>query len=190
MFQSWTKKEVGKFILCFILFFALVLCTELPGFLSPMYWAFHPIFVAFFAAGPVTCVLSMKRGFGSAAALPLLWFIGMKCIGELGMPLMWMGALVMILAAEAVHMALGCESLRSIRVSAILAALAPSAVIWPLYFQTKEFVGRATAEMDQAYASKLGSYGTVGMFLLMIVLSVILALISERVAEKIMQIKE
>ena len=190
MFQSWTKKEAGKFILCFILFFALVLCTELPGYLNPMYWAFHPIFTAFLAAGPVTCVLSMKRGFGSAAVIPLLWFIGMKLIGELGMPLMWIGALVMIIVTEVVHMGLGCENLRSIRVSAVIAALVPSAVIWPLYFQTEEFVGRATAEMDQAYASQLGSYGTIGMFVLMIVLSVVLATISERVAERILKIKE
>ena len=190
MFRSWTKKEVGKFVLCFVLTFALVLCTELPGFLSPTYWAFHPICAAFLAAGPVTCVLSMKRGFGSAAALPLLWFIGMKLIGELGMPLMWMGALAMIVAAEVVHIALGCEGQLSIRVSAVLAALVPSAVIWPLYFQTEEFVGRATAEMDQAYAAKLGSYGTTGMFLLMIVFSAGTALLSERIAEKIMKIKE
>ena len=190
MFQSWKKKEIGIFILCFVLYFALVLCTELPGFLSPMYWAFHPIFTAFLAAGPVTCVLSMKRGFGSAAAIPRLWFIGMKFIGELGMPLMWTGALVMIIVAEVVHMALGCESLRSIRVSAVLAALVPSAVIWPLYFQTEEFVRRATAEMDQTYASQLGSYGTIGMFALMIILSIVLAAISERVAEKILKIKE
>ena len=189
MFQSWKKKEVGKFILCFILFFALVLLTELPGYLSPMYWAFHPICAAFLAAGPVTCVLSMKRGFGSAAALPLLWFIGMKLIGELGMPLMWMGALVMVAVAEIVHMVLGYENLRSIRVSAVLAAIVPSAVIWPLYLQTEEFVGRATEEMNHAYASSLGSYGTIGMFVLMIILSVVTATISERVAEKILKIR-
>lgn len=190
MFQPWTKKEVGKFILCFVLFFALVLCTELPGFLSPLYWAIHPVFAAFLAAGPVTCVLTMKRGFGSAAAVPLLWFIGMKLIGELGMPLMWIGALAVIAVAEIVHMALGCKSLRSIRVSAVIAALAPSAVIWPLYFQTETFVGRAAEEMDQAYAAGLGSYGTIGMFILMIVLSVVLAVISERIAEKIMKVRD
>ena len=190
MFQPWTKKEAGKFILCFVLFFALVLGTELPGFLSPMYWAFHPILAAFFAAGPVTCVLCMKRGFGSAAAIPLLWFIVMKLIGELGMPLMWISALAMIVVAEIVHMALGCENLRSIRVSAVLAALVPSAAIWPLYLQTDVFVGRAMEEMDQAYATKLGSYGTIGFFILMSVLSIVMAIISERVAEKIMKIKK
>lgn len=173
-----------------MLFFVLVLGTELPGFLSPMYWAFHPIFAAFFAAGPVTCVLCMKRSFGSAAAVPLLWFIGMKLIGELEMPLMWISALAMIIAAEIVHMDLGCESLRSIRVSAVLAALVPSAAIWPLYLQTDVFVGRAMEEMDQAYAAKLGSYGTIGMFFLMLVLSVVMAAISERAAEKIMKVKK
>jgi hypothetical protein len=32
------------------------------------------------------------------------------------------------------------------------------------YLQTDEFAGRATAEMDQAYAAQLGSYGTIVMF--------------------------
>ena len=190
MFQSWTKKEAGKFILCFILFFVLVLLTELPGYLSPLYWALHPVCAAFLAAGPVTCVLSMKRGFGSAAALPLLWFIVMKLMGELGMPLMWIGALVMIVVAEVVHMALGCDNLRSIRVSAVLAALTTSTIIWPLYFQTKEFVTRAADEMNQTYASALSSYGKPVMFILMIVLSVIAATVSERIAERIMKIKK
>ncbi len=32
------------------------------------------------------------------------------------------------------------------------------------YLQTDEFAGRATTEMDQAYAAQLGSYGTIVMF--------------------------
>ena len=70
-------------------FFAGVLATQLPGYLSPLYWAVYPVFASFVAAGPLTCMMDMKPGFGSAAIFPVLWFIVYRCMGELGMPVMW-----------------------------------------------------------------------------------------------------
>lgn len=84
MFQSWTKKEVVKCIVCFAVFFALVLATQLPGFLSPLYWALFAAPAAFVSAGPLTCVMGMKRGFGSTAAVPLLWFHRLPLYGRAG----------------------------------------------------------------------------------------------------------
>ena len=33
MFTKWTRKEAARFFICFAVFFALVLLTQLPGFL-------------------------------------------------------------------------------------------------------------------------------------------------------------
>ena len=49
MFTKWNKKEVLTFIICFAVFFALVLATQLPGFASPLYWAMFPALSAFVA---------------------------------------------------------------------------------------------------------------------------------------------
>lgn len=75
MFTKWTKKESLKAAICFVVFFAGVLATQLPGYLSPLYWAIYPVFAAFVAAGPLTCMMDMEPGFGSAAIFPVLWFI-------------------------------------------------------------------------------------------------------------------
>ena len=189
MFQSWSKKEVGKFILCFVCYFVLIIAIEIPGFASPLYWAIVPIFTAFVAAGPATCVLSMKRGFGSAAILPLLWLIVMRLLGELSMPLMWVGAIVLIVLAEVIHMAFGCTKLRGIRISAVIAALVPSVTIWPLYFQQARFVELAAEEMGADYAAGLAHYGKPALFVVMTVVSIIAALLSERISEKIAKVE-
>lgn len=186
MFTKWTKREVLTFVICFVALFALVLATQLPGFLSPLYWAMFPVLSAFVAAGPLTCVMSMKRGFGSAAVLPSLWLIVYKLIGEMGMTLMWVGALALIVLAELVHMLLGPGKPVSIRISAVIAALVPSAAIWPLYFQKAVFLKAAAEEgMSAAYVTGLDQYGSIGVFVLMIVLSCVTATLSERISEKI-----
>ncbi len=83
MNRRWKKKEIFSIFLCFVVFFALILATQLPGFASPLYCTLFPIPAAFVAAGPLTCVMSGKRGFGSTAALPLLCFLLYRCMGEL-----------------------------------------------------------------------------------------------------------
>ena len=188
MFQRWTKKEILRFILCFAAFFVLVLATQLPGFLSPLYWAIFPVFAAFVAAGPLTCVMNMKRGFGSTAAIPLLWFIVYRCMGELGMPFMWAWIITLIVIGEIVRKLIGYETLRSIRVCVPLMSLVPMGNIAPLYLSKTAFLQRAAAETDAAYVAALDKYGTILMFILVLVFAVALAVISERISEKILKI--
>lgn len=190
MFNKWTGKQLLKLFLCFAAFFVLVLLTQLPGYLSPLYWAICPVLSAFFAAGPITCVMDMKRGFGSAGVLPLLWFILYRCIGEMGMPFMWGWVIAVIIIAEIVHKLLGYGTRRSIRVCAPLASLATFGMLSPLYLQKSAFLARAAAEMDPAYVESLDRYGTPLMFVIVFVLAVGLAVLSERVTEKILKIKE
>ena len=190
MVNKWTGKQVLKLFLCFAAFFLLVLLTQLSGYMSPFYWAICPLLSAFFAAGPITCVMDMKRGFGSAAVLPLLWFILYRCIGEMGMPLMWVWVIAVIVIVEIVHKLMGYGSLKSIRVCAPLASLATFGMLIPLYLQKSAFLARAEAEMDPAYVAGLDKYGTLWMFALVLVLAVCLAVLSERVTEKILKIKK
>jgi len=116
MYTKWTRKEAARFFICFAVFFALVLLTQLPGFLSPLYWALFPILSAFVAAGPLTCVMDMKRGFGSTAVIPLLWLIVYKCIGEFSISLMWIWIVALLVIGEIVRRAIGYERPAGIRV--------------------------------------------------------------------------
>ncbi|MCR4963342.1 MAG: MptD family putative ECF transporter S component [Firmicutes bacterium] len=190
MFQCWTKKEVLNFLLCFAVFFVLVLATQLPGFLSPLYWAMFSVFAAFVAAGPLTCVMDRKRGFGSTAAIPLLWFLVYRCMGELGMPLMWVWIIALIVAGEILRKYIGYEKLQSIRVCVPLMSLVPMGNIAPLYLAKDAFLQRAAAEMGAGYVAGLDKYGTFGMFVLVLVLSLALATVSERISEKILKINQ
>lgn len=188
MFKKWTKKETWKAILCFAVYFVLVLATQLPGFLSPLYWAMFPVFSAFVAAGPLTCVMDMKRGFGSAALLPVLWFIVYRCMGELGMSQMWIWIVSVIVIGEAVRACIGYGKLSSIRACVPIMGLVPMGNIAPLYLSKDAFLQRAAAEMDQDYVAALDRYGTVWMFILVLALSLAVAAVSERISEKILKI--
>ena len=59
----------------------------------------------------------------------------------------------------------------------------------PLYLQKNTFLKRAAAEMDAAYVADLNKYGTIWMFVLVLVLAAGLAVVSERLTEKILKIK-
>lgn len=88
MFQPWTKKEIVKFILSFAVFFALVLATQLPGFLSPLYWAVFPVFSAFAAAGPADVRDGYEAGIRIDGCHSSVMVSCLPLHGELGMPLM------------------------------------------------------------------------------------------------------
>ena len=158
---------------CFVIYFALILVSELPGYASPLYWVLCPVVAAFLGAGPLTCVMNMGKGIGGAAVLPVLWFIVMKLMGEFSMPLMIIGMLCMIILAEVVRGCVGYEKKSSIRAATPFLSLIVFASFLPLYFQTAAYSGNAMAEMGAEYGAKIASYGNFGMFLLVLVLSVI-----------------
>lgn len=185
MFTKWSKKESLRALICFAVFFAGVLATQLPGFLSPLYWAIYPVFAAFVAAGPLTCMMEMKPGFGSAAILPVLWFIVYRCVGELGMPVMWVICFAFIIAAEIIRKMMDYSDPGSIRAAAPVAALSAGCMVFPLYVSKSAFIARAAAEMDPSYVAGLDKYGTVCMFLVVTALSILTASISERLTERI-----
>ena len=190
MLNRWTGKQLLRLFGCFAAFFLLVLLTQLPGYMSPFFWTICPLLSAFAAAGSITCVMDMKRGFGSAAVLPLLWFILYRCIGEMGMPLMWIWVIAVIVIAEIVHKLMRYGTLKSIRVCAPLASLATFGMLIPLYFQKNAFLARAASEMDPTYVAGLDRYGTLWMFALVLALAVGLAVLSERLTEKILKIEK
>lgn len=185
MFTKWSKKEVGKFVLCFVIMFVLILLTELPGFLSPFYWSVFSIGSAFVAVGPITYVMNMKKGFGSSAVLILLWFLLNRCVGELGMPLMWIWILAVAVIVEVLRAIIGYDKITSIRVCAPIAALTPFAPIAPLYFSKEEFLSKALEEMSSDYVAGLDKYGTILTCVIVLVLMLVVGIIGERLTEKI-----
>ena len=58
--------------------------------------------------------------------------------------------------------------------------------VMPLYVSKSTFIARAAEEMDSAYAAGLDKYGTVWMFIIVVILSIVTALVSERLTEKIL----
>lgn len=188
--KNWTKKEWLRCLLCFVIYFALILVSEFPGYVSPLYWVLCPVVAAFLGAGPLTCVMNMGKGIGGAAVLPVLWFILMKLMGEFSMPLMIIGMLCMMILAEVVRGIVGCEKKSSIRAATPFLSLIVFASFLPLYFQTDAYYNGALEEMGAEYAAKIASYGSFGMFLLVLVLCVIAGMISERLSEKILKMEE
>lgn len=187
MFTKWSKREVKKLIVCFVVMFVLILMTELPGFMSPFYWSVFSIGSAFLAVGPITYVMHMKKGFGSAAILPFLWLLVNRLAGELSMAFMWGWCIVIMIVAEVVRKIIGYQSDTGIRICAPIAALTPFAPIVPLYFQKEAFIARATeiGEMTKEYISTMASYSSIPRGLLIIVIMLIVAVIGERLTEKI-----
>lgn len=185
MFTKWTKKEAGRFLLCFVVMVVLVLLTELPGFLSPFYWSVFSVGSAFVAVGPIAYVMNMKKGFGSSAVLILLWLIINRCAGEMGMPVMWAWIIALAVIVEVLRKLIGYDSIRSIRICAPIAALAPFAPIVPLYFSKAKFLALALEEMSEEYVAVLDKYGTLTRGIIVLALMLIVGAVGERLTERI-----
>ncbi|MBQ6467613.1 MAG: MptD family putative ECF transporter S component [Clostridia bacterium] len=130
-----------------------------------------------------------EKGFGSAAALPLLWFIVNRLMGEISMPVMWLGIILLIIAAELMRYMFGYDSRLGIRWCVPVLGLVPSCVLLPLYFDRAEYFSRANEEMAADYVSGLDKYATIWMFALVTVLCLAASFISERISEKILKIE-
>lgn len=190
MFGKLTGKEVKRFIICLITYLVLAFAAAFTGFLGPLFWVVvYPVVGAFLEAGPITYVMNMKRGFGSAAVLPLILFILCIPMGEITMTLMAVWFIVVIILSEVVHMAVGCNKLSSIRVAAPIGALLPLGQIFPLYFTKEAYLEQAALEMDADYVEGLRSLGSIPLFLLTLVLCIVAGVLSERLTEKLLNIK-
>ena len=97
---------------------------------------------------------------------------------------------MVLVAGEILRALIGYETLKSIRVCVPLMSLVPMGNIAPLYLSKAAFLERAAAEMDAEYVASLDKYGTVPMFILVLVLSLALAAVSERISERILKIKD
>lgn len=189
MFNKWTGKEVRRFVVCLIVYLLLALAVAFTGLAGPVFWIIiYPIIAAFVEAGPITCVMSMKRGFGSAAVLPLILFILSALIGELSMPLMIVWIVAIIILAEVIHMAVGCEKRSSIRAAVPVASLMAVAQAFPIYFTKEAYLDRAALEMSSDYVEGLSHLGSMPMLVLTVVLCIAAASVSERITEKILKI--
>lgn len=190
MFNKWTGKELKRFIICLIVYLALALAAAFTGLAGPIFWVvIYPIVGAFLEAGPITYVMNLKRGFGSAAVLPLILFILSLLMGELSMSLMIVWIIPVIILAEVVHMAIGCEKISSIRAAAPIATLLPVGQIFPIYFTKEAYLEQAGAEMNAGYVEGLSHLGSIPLLLLTVVLCLVAAGISERITEKIAKIQ-
>lgn len=191
MFGKWTGQEVKHFIVCLIVYLLLAFFAAFTGLIGPVFWiVIYPMIAAFVEAGPITYVMNMKRSFGSAAVLPLILFILSALIGELSMPLMIVWIIAIIILAEAVHMAVGCEKISSIRAAVPIASLMAVAQVFPIYFAKEAYLERAALEMSADYVEGLGHLGAIPILLLTIVLCIAVAGVSERITEKILKIEK
>ena len=68
-----------------------------------------------------------------------------------------------------------------------IAALAPFGTIFPLYFQKAVFLEAALGEMNEEYVAGLDKYGNLPMCILVLILSIILANVSERISRRRVQ---
>lgn len=191
MFQKWNKSEIIKGIICLVLYVGFEVLAQVPGFVSAGYWVFFPIVAAFFMAGPVTCLMSMKRGFGSAAVLPLIWFILMRCAGEIGLYPSWIYFALLLVVAEVVRKLIGYDKLLSIRVCVPILSLIPISPLMGLFFMKETYLSMALEEMGSAdYVATLEKLGSPWILILLVVLCAAVGLLSEFLSEKVMKIKE
>ena len=172
-------------VLGFIIYFALSLLPQFPGFASPFYWILHPIVCSFFASGVI--VFSISK-INNSFIYPFMYFALMRIIGEFGMDLMQSSMLALLAILLILDLAISNKKLKA-RICVPFASLIHGTALWPLYFQKAEFEAAAMEEVSSSYADKLISYGNPLFFILVTVLSLLVAYLCELLTEKLFKNK-
>lgn len=169
----------------FVVYFVVILLSEIPGFLSPLYWVLSPIVTAFVATCPLMMVMTKKENFGSTLILPALWFVVMIAMGELAQPIVKLAMLSVMVFAAVVREILGYNKIWSVRITVAILSLVPFCINLLLYSDTTLFHSLAIGEMGQEYADTIAQYGTNGMFILVAACTIVSSIVSIVLTEKL-----
>ena len=117
-----------------------------------------------------------------------MYFALMRIIGEFGMDLMQSSMLALLAILLILDLAISNKKLKA-RICVPFASLIHGTALWPLYFQKAEFEAAAMEEVSSSYADKLISYGNPLFFILVTVLSLLVAYLCELLTEKLFKNK-
>lgn len=179
-----------KVVLLLVIYFVLMLLPMFLGYLSPVLWFFYPVLSALLAATPFLWGAKDWKKLGGVAIFPFFWYFIMVLMGELSFVERVITPLVIILIAELVRRFIGYEKQIGLRVSYAISSLVTVMQHLIILTRTDFYYQGAVEEMgSSAYAETIVGFGTVGYFILLLVLTFVAGYLGAVLSEKLFKTK-
>ncbi|OKZ61013.1 MAG: hypothetical protein BHV88_24280 [Clostridiales bacterium 41_12_two_minus] len=166
-------------ILYALLYIGIIYASLCLGYIHPFFWVYASLVSSVFAGIPYLYLTARWQKFGVGTLFAFL------VAG--GTILNWGLILLIGIMTDVIRRAIGNKRIAGVRISYLLLALIPfgrTIVIWT--DRTKEIAEQA-AEMGKAYGDTMEAITPIWMLVVMIIITVVVAFLAERIVEKCMK---
>ena len=178
------KFPVFQILLALLIYLALFVIASSCGLIHPACYACAGTFVPILFAFVYLYVAANIQGFGAALLLNGFVLIVGLIAGEGNLPFI-VGLIVLTLLAEFIRRRNGYDTLKGVRLSFIPFAFSFYAYSAHWWTDTEGSLAAAAEEMPAGYAGKMETViGNVPLLIVMLVLTVPVAILAMRLAEK------
>ena len=175
-----SKKMIVGTILYALLYIGIIYASLCLGYIHPFFWVYASLVSSVFAGIPYLYLTARWQKFGVGTLFAFLVAGACALMGE--------GTILLIgIMTDVIRRAIGNKRIAGVRISYLLLALIPfgrTIVIWT--DRTKEIAEQA-AEMGKAYGDTMEAITPIWMLVVMIIITVIVAFLAERIVEKCMK---
>ena len=184
---SMKKFPVFRLLLAALIYLGLFVLASSSGLIHPACYAYAGTFVPILFSLLYLYTASTLRGFGAALLLNGFVLIVGLIMGE-GNPPMIMGLILLALAAELIRKFCGYETMRGVLLSFIPLAFSFYAYSAHWWTDTPGSLAAAVEEMPAGYADAMKPViDNIPMLIVMLLLTVPVAILGMRLAEKMMK---
>ena len=181
------KLPVFQILLAMLIYLALFVLASSCGLIHPACYACAGTFVPILFSFVYLYVAANIQGFGAALLLNGFVLIVGLIAGEGNLPFV-VGLVALTLLAEFIRRLNGCDTLKGVRLSFLPFAFSFYAYSAHWWTDTDGSLAAAVEEMPAGYADKmLPVIQNVPMLVVMLVLTIPVAILSMRLAERIMK---
>ena len=174
-------------VILYVLLYVVILYASLClGYLHPFFWVYASLTSSIFAATPFLYLASKWKKFGIGTARSLL-FAGICAIMGEGGALNYLVMVAMGVLVDYIRWRTGNEKLGGVRAAYPLFALLPFGRTMVVWTDRASTLAANEAEMGASYAEAMANVSSVWMLILMIIVTILVACIAERMTEKLMK---
>ena len=178
------KFPVFQILLALLIYAALFILASSCGLIHPACYAYAGTFVSILFSFVYLYVAANLQGFGAALLLNGFVLIVGLIAGEGNLPFI-VGLIVLALLAECIRRLSGYDTRKGVRLSFIPFAFSFYAYSAHWWTDTEGSLAAAAEEMPAGYAGKMETViGNVPLLIVMLVLTVPVAILAMRLAEK------
>ena len=174
-----SKKMIVGAVLYTLLYIGIIYASLCLGYIHPFFWVYASLVSSVFAGIPYLYLTTRWQKFGVVAGACAL-------MGE-GTILNWGLILLIGILTDIIRCAIGNKRIAGVRISYLPLALIPFGRTIVIWTNRAEEIADQAAEMGKAYGDTMEAITPIWMLVVMIIITVIVAFLAERMVEKCMK---